>query len=93
MGLTWASPPYRVLQCYIAWPACTESRSRVVQSATQGATIAVSSSLERNPITGAGVVFAFGAACRAPEQEDIIDFSYFGRFEGDFWDPGYQIRC
>src|SRR6266436_4124938 len=36
------TPLNRVLQCYTAWPACTESRSRVLQkvlqSATQGAT-------------------------------------------------------
>ncbi len=37
-----AHPLYRVLQCYIAWPAYTKSRSRVLhrvlQSATRGAT-------------------------------------------------------
>jgi hypothetical protein len=33
-----SSGGYRVLQCYTAWPAYTTWRSRVLQSATQGAT-------------------------------------------------------
>jgi hypothetical protein len=43
-------PLYRVLQCYIAWPAGAKSRSRVLhrvlQSATQGATFCKVSSFD-----------------------------------------------
>jgi hypothetical protein len=43
----------RALQCYAAWPACTMSRSRVLQSATPGATFADSrdTNLSANNLT------------------------------------------
>ena len=44
-------PPYRVLQCYTAWPACTKLRfrvlHRVLQSATRGATRKVARHADR----------------------------------------------
>ena len=51
-----AHPRYRGLQCYIAWPAVTELRvrvlHRVLQSATQGATFS-KSKIQRKANVGA----------------------------------------